>query len=136
MSEEGAKPVPSLSKYALFVHSVFPLPSLYLILCSTYPPYFFLALILPFILFTQAIPFRRFSVRSHPHLSVYPDSCFWESDSWTQSLFYGECFPTSDASLGIGEGEGGRGRCDGDGDWHKPSKSSLNEGGGGSKLTP
>lgn len=89
-----------------------------LLLFGPHPPTFPL---IPFILFTQAIPFRRFSsARSHPHPSIYPDSCFEESDSWTQSLFYGEWFPTPDTALGVGLGS----------DWHQPSKSSVNERGG------
>lgn len=67
MSEEGSKPVSSLSKYALFLHSVF-FPLLYFILCSAYRPYFFLALILPLFLSSplSSLPRPSLSVASPP----------------------------------------------------------------------
>lgn len=79
--------------------------------------------LIPFILFTQAIPFCHFSsTRSHPHPSIYPDSCFQTPEP--KAYFTGSGFPL----LVLG---GGRS------DWHKPSKSSINErvGGEGGKLT-
>lgn len=83
MSEEGSKPVSAHSKYTLFLHSVsFSPPSPFtmfhyvLSLSSSLllPPSSPFPLI-PFILFNQAIPFRRLSPPplppwSHPHPSI------------------------------------------------------------------
>lgn len=111
MSEKGSKPVSSLSKYALFLHSVFFSPLLYFILCSAYRPYFFLALILPLFLSSPLSSLTRpsLSVASPPPALIptllsIPTLAFKSQTPEPKAYFTGSGFPLLIQLLVLGAG--------------------------------
>lgn len=111
MSEECSKPVSSLSKYALFLHSVFFSPLLYFILCSAYRPYFFLALILPLFLSSplSSLPRPSLSVASPPPALIptllsIPTLAFKSQTPEPKAYFTGSGFPLLTQRLVLGAG--------------------------------